>query len=108
MKKLAFIALCGAVAFATEASQNPQNSQNQVAQSSQAIQASQVAPNPYNAPFYPASLPANINESIQKLYPGAFITDLDFEPYGYEVEINGGLELYFDRNGNLLGQKWDD
>lgn len=53
-------------------------------------------------------LPKNINAQIQKLYPGAFIVDVDWEEYGYEIKLNNYMELYFDRNGNFLGQKFDD
>ena len=53
-------------------------------------------------------LPKNINAQIQKLYPGAFIVDVDWEAYGYEIKLNNFMELYFDRNGNFLGQKFDD
>lgn len=48
-------------------------------------------------------LPKNINSQIQNLHPGAFIVDVDWEEYGYEVKLNNFMELYFDRNGNFLG-----
>ncbi|MCW1331481.1 PepSY-like domain-containing protein [Campylobacter jejuni] len=53
-------------------------------------------------------LPKNITSQIQNLYPGAFIVDIDWEAYGYEVKLNNYMELYFDRNGNFLGQEFDD
>lgn len=62
----------------------------------------QVAPQ-----HYVQGLPQSIMTTIQNGYPGAFIIDVDWEPYGYEIKISNGMELYFDRNGNLLGQGWD-
>jgi len=69
-----------------------------------------VAPQPYYPQPYPHSyhgLPQKVTNFIQKNYPGAFIKDIDWEGYGYEVELSHGLELFFDRNGNFLGSKWD-
>lgn len=48
-----------------------------------------------------------ILDKVYQMYPGAFITDVDYKGFGYEVEINDNLELFFDMNGNLIGQKWD-
>ena len=31
------------------------------------------------------------------------ITKIDKEPFGYDIEINNGLELKFAANGTLLG-----
>ncbi|HEF1471194.1 TPA: PepSY-like domain-containing protein [Campylobacter coli] len=78
-----------------------------------------VAPAPLHPyPAYPQQamplqdyfngIPKNINSQIQNLHPGAFIVDVDWEEYGYEVKLNNFMELYFDRNGNFLGQKFDD
>lgn len=83
----------------------------------QSVQTAPVAPQQaypyppanYQVPqHYFQGLPPTINTQIQKLYPGAFIVDVDYEAYGYEIKLNNYMELYFDRNGNLLGQKWDD
>lgn len=30
------------------------------------------------------------------------------EAYGYEIKLNNYMELYFDRNGNFLGQEFDN
>lgn len=69
-------------------------------------------PQPYAQPPYPQQnyygLPQKIMTTIQKMYPGTFIKDVDWEPYGYEIELSNRMEMHFDRNGNLLGQKWDD
>lgn len=52
-------------------------------------------------------LPPKIMETINKMYPGAWIKDIDYEGYGYEIELGNHMDLYFDRNGNFLGQKYD-
>lgn len=57
---------------------------------------------------YLQGLPQKIMTTIQQMYPGVFIVDVDFEPYGYEIELSNRMEMHFDKNGNLLGQKWDD
>lgn len=44
---------------------------------------------------------------VQQMYPGSFVTDVDYKGFGYEIEINDSLELLFDMGGNLLWQKWD-
>ena len=81
--------------------QNPQNQSTQPAQTPQAQPI--VAPMPYPN----QATTQGIIAKIQQMYPGAFITDMDYEGWGYEVEINDSLELFFDNNGNFLGQKWD-
>lgn len=45
---------------------------------------------------------------IQQMYPGSFVTDIDWEPYGIEVELNGYLKVFVDHNGNILGAAYDD
>lgn len=83
-----------------------QNAQNPSAQSTQSVpQAQPVAIQ--HTPYPNQGVPQNIIAKVQSMYPGAFITDMDYEGWGYEVEVNDHLELFFDNNGNLLGQKWD-
>lgn len=74
-----------------------------------------ATPDPYAPPanyavpqHYTQGLPSKITQTIQQMYPGAFIVDMDWEAYGYEIELSNRMEMHFDRNGNLLGQKWDD
>ena len=73
----------------------------------------QTQPNAYATPYAPQpqhyyqGLPQSITEQIAKLYPGAYVVDIDYEPYGYEVDLNNRMQLHFDTRGNLLGQKWD-
>ncbi|MCX2682752.1 PepSY-like domain-containing protein [Campylobacter sp. MIT 21-1685] len=61
-------------------------------------------------PAYPQNyaLPPKIMQQINSMYPGVFIKDIDWKAYGYEVELSNYMELFFDRQGNLLGQKFDD
>lgn len=91
---------------ALSAMANPANQANPAAQT----------PPPAAVPTYPYApqehyyqgLPQNVMATIQKMYPGVFITDVDWEPYGYEIELSNRMELHFDTKGNLLGQKFDD
>ena len=56
--------------------------------------------------FYavPAALvPEVIATYVQTNYPGVMITTIDKELYGYEIEINNGLDLKFSPTGQLLG-----
>lgn len=88
---------------------NPANSANPPVQTPQTQAPAGVPTYPY-APqqHYHQALPQNIMETIQKMYPGVFITDVDWEPYGYEIELSNRMEMHFDTKGNLLGQKYDD
>ncbi|KAA6225034.1 MULTISPECIES: PepSY-like domain-containing protein [unclassified Campylobacter] len=56
---------------------------------------------------YTGFLPQKAMNYIQRNYPNTFIKDIDFEGYGWEVELSNNLDVYFDRNGNFLGAKWD-
>lgn len=92
------------LAFLTFAfAQNAQNQQPQPAQSAPQAQPVAIQPMPYPS----QGVPQNIIAKVQQMYPGAFITDMDYEGWGYEVEVNEHLELFFDNSGNFLGQKWD-
>lgn len=50
-------------------------------------------------------LPTAITEYIQTNYPNATIKGASFEDNEYEVELNNGKELYFDKNGNFLREE---
>ena len=98
--KLIFSALSlGAIfAFANPAAQNQ-------------VAPAPVPPTQYNNPqpyqgYY--GLPQKAMNTIQKTYPGVYIKDIDFEGYGFKVELTNFMEMYFDRNGNFLCQKCDD
>ena len=81
--------------------------QNLQTQSPQPAQTPQAQPIVAPMPYPNQATTQGIIAKVQQMYPGAFITDMDYEGWGYEVEINDSLELFFDNNGNFLGQKWD-
>ncbi len=52
----------------------------------------------------PAALvPAAIAQYIKANHPGAVITKIDKERYGYEIELSNELDLKFNRNGQIIG-----
>ena len=51
----------------------------------------------------PAALvPDVIAKYVSANYAGALVTKIDKELYGYEIELNNGLDLKFSTNGQLL------
>ena len=51
----------------------------------------------------PASLiPAAIAQYVKANHPGALITKIDKERYGYEIELSNDLELKFNKKGQLF------
>lgn len=53
-------------------------------------------------------IPESIFNYVQENYPLAFITDIEIEDDGYEVELNNGLELIFNQNGEFVKIDNDD
>ena len=52
----------------------------------------------------PAALvPVTIAQYIKANHPGTFVTKIDKERYGYEIELSNDLDLKFNRNGQLIG-----
>ena len=52
----------------------------------------------------PAALvPGAISSYVKSNNQGLPITKISRKPYGYEIELNNGLELRFDPNGNFAG-----
>ena len=49
-----------------------------------------------------AIVPEQIKNYVAANHPGALITKIDKERYGYEIELSNSLELKFDRNFNLF------
>lgn len=47
-------------------------------------------------------VPAVIAEYVKSCYPGALIVKFDKERYGSEVELSNGLELKFNKKGQLI------
>lgn len=56
----------------------------------------------------PANLPQNILSYISTNFPNATIIKAELDDNYYEVELNNGMELYFDAQGNFLGSEVDD
>ena len=44
------------------------------------------------------ALPAGVADAVEQRYPGA----------GYEAKLNNGMEVYFSKDGRLIGHKYDD
>ena len=49
-----------------------------------------------------AIVPEMIKTYVATNHPGALVTKIDKERFGYEIEISNGLELKFDRNFNVF------
>ena len=49
-----------------------------------------------------AIVPEQIKNYVAANHPGALITKIDKERYGYEIELSNSLELKFDRNFNIF------
>jgi len=57
----------------------------------------------------PADLPQTIIDYLAENYPGVDIDEVEYDDDGYyEVELDNGVELYFDEDGNLIGMDDDD
>lgn len=48
-----------------------------------------------------AIVPQSIASYVSKNYPGQRIVSIDKERHSYDVELQGGLDLVFDRAGNF-------
>lgn len=49
--------------------------------------------NPYAQNYYGLSKP--IMDKIQSSFPGAFIVDVDWEEFGYEIKLSNNMEMFF-------------
>lgn len=56
----------------------------------------------------PALLPAPVAATIAKTFAGVQIIKVEKEWNGFEVKLANRIKAYFDANGNLMGQKYDD
>ena len=56
----------------------------------------------------PAILPAPVAAGFQKAFPNVQIIKVEKEWNGYEIKTAQRIKAYFDANGNLMGQKYDD
>ena len=44
-----------------------------------------------------ALIPSQILSFVKRTYPGVFITQIDRDRYGYDVDLSNGLEIEFDK-----------
>lgn len=49
-----------------------------------------------------ALIPGTIANYVKTNFAGAKVTKIDKERYGYEIELSNGLELKFNKAGQLL------
>ena len=57
---------------------------------------------PMTQPVPAQLIPAPIAAHIQTNFPGAFVTKIDKESNGYEVELANGVELKYNKQGALM------
>ena len=57
-------------------------------------------------PVPAAFVPKSIADYVKKNYPEAFVSKIDRESRGYDVELSNHMDLKFDANGNFL--RFDD
>ncbi len=53
-------------------------------------------------------LPAAVVQHVKTTYPDILIMKAEKNWNNIEIKLSNRMELYFDTNGNLLGQKFDD
>ena len=56
----------------------------------------------------PSVLPQEIAAQTEQAYPSVPILRAEKKRYGIEVKLANRMEMYFDFDGRLLGQKFDD
>lgn len=49
-----------------------------------------------------AIIPTPINEYVATNYPNLFVTSIEIEAFGYDIELSNGLDLLFDPQGNFI------
>ena len=47
-------------------------------------------------------IPASIQTYVKSTFPKIIITKVNVKPWGYELELNNGLDVEFDKTGNFL------
>ena len=62
----------------------------------------------YNSKVPNEAVPAQISTYISQNYPGKSIIKLERHRSVYEVKLNNGLEVEFNRNFQLIGVDYDD
>ena len=54
------------------------------------------------------ALPDGVFEAVRNAWPEAAVMKIERQFRGYEVKLNNGMEMYFTKDGRLIGQKYDD
>lgn len=54
------------------------------------------------------ALPAGVADAVEQRYPGASVIQIERHWRGYEAKLNNGMEVYFSKDGRLIGHKYDD
>lgn len=55
-----------------------------------------------------ALLPQPAQSYISSNFPGVIAMQIEKEWNGYQINLANGMELYFDKQGSMIGQKYDD
>lgn len=55
-----------------------------------------------------ALLPQGITSYVNSNFPGVIIRSVEKEWNGFEIKLTNRMKIYFDQNGNMIGQKYDD
>ena len=62
----------------------------------------------YNSKVPAGAVPAQISSYISQNYPGKSIIKLERHRSVYEVKLNNGMEVEFNRNFQVIGMDYDD
>ena len=62
----------------------------------------------YNSKVPADAVPAQISSYISQNYPGKSIIKLERHRSVYEVKLNNGMEVEFNRNFQVIGMEYDD
>ena len=106
--KLKIFTLLSLACFAFSSESNLSSQTNIIPKSAPKMQTNtpnQNSPRPYFQ--YNYTLPSKITQTINQMYPGVYVRDIDYETYGYEVKLSNRMKLFFNKEGKFLGQKYD-
>lgn len=53
-------------------------------------------------------LPIEVVNTLKTTYTNSIIIDVEKEWGNYKIKLNNMMEVYISKNGQLIGQKWDD
>ena len=55
-----------------------------------------------------AALPASVSSYVSSNFAGAKIVEAEKDWNSIELKLSNRMEVFFDKNGKYLGQKYDD